>query len=113
MAAQNPSRNLRFKDSLKILKTSQTAGRTLGQSFEGDYVINITKYGGSPIYLQSRRGGRSTSDWTNVSFDGNTISFENAGETKIIEMSRNIEYRLYTAVAGSEAIIDIQTSAVS
>ena len=98
-------------DTQTILATDQTQtpeSDILGENWYGDHHVSCSVYGGSPIMFQwqDKKG-----NWLDASFEGTLITLTRAGDVAIVTLAASTNYRVKTAVAGSEVEITIQNPA--
>ena len=85
-------------------KTDTTEARVLDKDWAGYYQLLCTAYAGEPVILQVReRDGDPT--WLNAMFNGEVIQLDALGAVLDVRFTRDYDYKLTTAVAGSEVKI--------
>ena len=89
-----------------ILKTDQTEtpdADILGRDWYGDYQLHCSVYGSNVVKVQTRVPGGT---WNNAKFEGNDFELTAAGDSTKIEITRRIDWRVWTAAQGAEVWID-------
>ena len=93
---------------LAIDQTETPEADILGRNWYGDHHLSCSVYGGSPISFQWQD---TNGNWLDASFEGTPIELTRAGDVAIVTLAAPTNYRVKTAVAGSEVEITIQNPA--
>ena len=88
-----------------ILSATETESEVLGTQYAGQYQLVCLVYGSSPVMLEVRDPDHSDT-WVTARYNSTDISFNAAGDSLDVVLTKGFDYRLKTTTAGAVISID-------